>query len=190
MNYLWITFVIHILYKEDTYIKDFQVNEQIRDREVKVVDSNGNMLGLMTPAEGRRQAEMNGLDLVKVSPNARPPVCKILDYGKFRFEIAKKEKEAKKNQKVVELKEIRLSVTIDVGDINVKLKNAIKFLENGDRVKVLVRMKGRQQAHPEIALDVLHNFYQKIKDYAVCDKRPAQEGRIVSMFLSPLGKTK
>lgn len=148
------------------------------------------MLGVMSAMEAQKIADSRGLDLVKVSPNANPPVCKILDYGKFKFEQAKKEKEAKKNQKVIELKEIRLSVNIDVGDINVKVKNAIKFLENGDRLKVSVRMKGRQQAHPELAHKVLQDFMEMVKDLAVCDKRPAKEGRNVSMFLSPISKTK
>ncbi|MGI6701541.1 MAG: translation initiation factor IF-3 [Christensenellales bacterium] len=177
-------------YKEGIFIKDFQVNEQIRDREVKVIDTDGNMLGVMTAYEAQRIADQRELDLVKISPNANPPVCKILDYGKFKFEFTKKEKEAKKNQKIVELKEIRLSVGIDVGDINTKAKNTIKFLENGDRVKVTVRMRGRQQAHPEIAVEVLNDFYSQIKDWAVIDKKPSQEGRVVSMFLSPNAKTK
>ena len=176
--------------REENSIKDFQVNEQIRDREVKVIDSDGKMLGDMSGAEAQRIADSKGLDLVKISPSAIPPVCKILDYGKFKFEVSKKEKEAKKNQKVVELKEIRLSVSIDVGDVNVKAKSAIKFLENGDRVKVIVKMRGRQQAHPELATQVLQDFLEMIKEYAVCEKKPAQEGKVISMFLSPLAKTK
>lgn len=180
----------YLFIKEETFIKDFQVNGQIRDREVKVIDSDGAMLGVMSVIEAQRLADSKTLDLVKISPNANPPVCKILDYGKFKFEASKKEKEAKKNQKIVELKEIRLSVNIDIGDINVKAKNAIKFLENGDRVKVMVRMKGRQQAHPELAVKVLQDFFEMIKSHAASEKQPAQEGRTVSMFLSPLSKTK
>ncbi len=178
-----------IYYKEDNSIKDFQVNDQIRDREVMVIDKDGKRLGTMSAYDAVRIAESKNLDLVKISPNAVPPVCKILDYGKFKFENSKKEKEAKKNQKIIELKEIRLSVSIDVGDVNTKAKNTIKFLENGDRVKVSVRMRGRQQAHPDIALKVLQDFFEMVKEHAVCDKKPAQEGRMVSMFLSPLSKT-
>lgn len=148
------------------------------------------MLGIMSSQEAQRCANEVNLDLVKISPNAKPPVCKILDYGKFKFETAKKEKEAKKNQKIVDLKEIRLSVTIDIGDINTKVKNATKFLKNGDRVRVSVRMKGRQQAHPELAVEVLKKFYERVKEYCSCEKKPAKEGRIVSMFLSPLSKSK
>jgi translation initiation factor IF-3 len=171
-------------------IKDFQINQQIRDREVKVIDSDGQMLGVMSGYEANRIAESKGLDLVKISPNAIPPVCKVLDYGKFKFENAKKEKEAKKNQKIAELKEVRLSVGIDVGDVNTKAKSTQKFLENGDRVKVVVKMRGRQQAHPELAIEVLQNFFDLVKDRAAMEKKPAQEGKIASMFLSPLLKTK
>lgn len=148
------------------------------------------MLGVMSAYDAQRLADSKGLDLVKISPNAIPPVCKVLDYGKFKFDVSKKEKEAKKNQKVVELKEIRLSVTIDVADVNTKAKNAIKFLDNGDRVKVIVKMRGRQQAHPELAVQVLNDFFDLIKEHAISEKKPAQEGKIVSMFLSPLSKTK
>jgi translation initiation factor IF-3 len=178
-----------IFFRRIILIKDFQVNEQIRDREVKVIDSDGTMLGVMSAAEAQRVADQRNLDLVKISPNAVPPVCKVLDYGKFKFEIAKKEKEAKKNQKIVEIKEIRLTVGTDVGDINVKAKNTIKFLDSGDKVKVSVRMRGRQQAHPDIALEVLRDFFELVKEHAAYEKQPTQEGgRFATMFLSPLVK--
>ncbi len=143
------------------------------------------MLGVMSAQQAQKEANDRNLDLVKVSPNAQPPVCKLLDYGKFKFDQAKKLKESKKNQVVVDLKEIRLSVAIDIGDINIKVKNAIKFLEKGDKVKVSVRMRGRQQAHPDIANKVLEDFYERVKDYCVVSKKPARAGRIFVMFLSP-----
>jgi len=139
----------------------------------------------MSSAEALRLAEQKELDLVKISPTAVPPVCKIMDYGKFKFEQTKKEKEAKKNQKVVELKEVRLSMTIDIGDINVKAKAAKKFLEAGDKVKVSLRMRGRQMAHSNLSLDVMNNFFDILKDVAVMEKKPGIEGKIITMILTP-----
>ena len=128
-----------------------QVNAAIRDREIRVISSTGEMLGIMTPREAMRLAEEESLDLVKISPNAVPPVCKIMDWGKYKFELAKKEKENRKNQKIVELKEVQLSMTIDVGDLKVKEKQARKFLEAGNKVKVSIRLRGRQMAHSSLA---------------------------------------
>ena len=142
----------------------------------------------MSASEALRIAEDKDLDLVKVSPQAIPPVCKIMNYGKYLFDLTKREKEAKKNQKIIEIKEIRLSVTIDVGDINTKAKACKKFLMQGNKVKVSVRMRGRQMAHQNLAFDVLNNFYELVKESGTMEKRPLLEGRNVFMMLSPLNK--
>lgn len=139
----------------------------------------------MSAAEAQRLADDAGLDLVKISPNAQPPVCKIMDYGKFRFETLKKEKEAKKNQKTVEVKEIWLSMTIDVGDLNVKAKQTVKFLASGNKVKVSIRLRGRQNAHSDLGLDVMDKFFEMLEGKAVMDKKPGLEGRTIIMILSP-----
>lgn len=139
----------------------------------------------MSAQEAQRVADEAGLDLVKISPNAQPPVCKIMDYGKFRFEALKKEKEAKKNQKVIELKEIWLSMTIDVGDLNVKAKQAVKFLAGGNKIKVSIRLRGRQNAHSNLGLDVMFKFFEMLEGKAVMDKKPGLEGRTILMILSP-----
>lgn len=131
-------------------------------------------------------AEEQGLDLVKISPTAVPPVCKIMDYGKFKYEQTKREKDAKKNQKIVELKEVWLSATIDVGDLNIKAKQAIKFVQNGDKVRVSIRLKGRQQAYPEIAMGIMHDFFEIVRPYAVKEKEPKLEGRTIAMNIAPI----
>lgn len=146
------------------------------------------MLGVMSPREALRMAEEENLDLVKISPTAVPPVCKIMDWGKYKFEQSKKEKENRKNQKVVELKEVQLSMTIDVGDINVKAKQATKFLEQGNKVKVSLRLRGRQMAHASLAKDVMMNFYEILKELAVIEKPVNQEGRNLIMILAPAKK--
>ena len=135
-----------------------ELNEEIRDKEIRLIGSEGEQLGLMSSQEALRMAEEQGLDLVKISPNAVPPVCKLMDYGKFRFEQSKREKEARKNQHVVEIKEIRMSPGIDIGDFNTKLKNAQKFIADGNRVKVSVRFRGREMAHTDIGRDLLDRF--------------------------------
>ncbi len=132
-------------------------------------------------------AEESDMDLVKISPNAVPPVCKIMDYGKYKFELAKKEKEAKKNQKIVEIKEIRLSMTIDTNDLNVKSRQAQKFLTGGDKVKVSIKMKGRQNAHSNLGVDVMNGFYEGLKDYCILEKKATAEGRMITMILAPSG---
>ena len=162
-----------------------QLNEDIRDSEIRLIGSTGEQLGIMSAAQAQRIAEEQGLDLVKISPQATPPVCKLMDYGKFRFEQGKREKEAKKNQHVVEIKEIRMSPGIDVGDFNTKLKNAQKFLADGNRVKVSVRFRGREMAHTDIGKDLLVRFAEQCAEVATLDKEPKLEGRSMSIFLSP-----
>ena len=162
-----------------------QLNEDIRDSEIRLIGSTGEQLGIMSAAQAPRIADEQGLDLVKISPQATPPVCKLMDYGKFRFEQGKREKEAKKNQHVVEIKEIRMSPGIDVGDFNTKLKNAQKFLADGNRVKVSVRFRGREMAHTDIGKDLLVRFAEQCAEVATLDKEPKLEGRSMSIFLSP-----
>ena len=166
-----------------------QINEEILDKEVRLIGDQGEQLGIMSAAQAMDIAAERELDLVKIAPGSNPPVCKIMDYGKFRFEQAKKEKEAKKNQRVIEIKEIRMSPGIDTNDFNTKLKNAQKFLSDGDRVKVSVRFRGREMAHTEIGADLLKDFAAKCAEIANMDKMPKLEGRSMSMFLSPKPQT-
>lgn len=161
-----------------------QINEEIRDREVRLIGADGSQLGVMSAAEAQCQADDAGLDLVKISPTANPPVCKLMDYGKFKFEQAKRDKEAKKNQHVVEIKEIRMSPGIDIGDFNTKLRNAQKFLSEGNRVKVTVRFRGREMAHTDIGKKLLLDFAAQCGEQTVMDKEPKLEGRHMSIFLS------
>ena len=162
-----------------------QLNEEIRDKEIRLIGDTGEQLGIMSAAEALSIAEERGLDLVKISPQAQPPVCKLMNYGKYKFEQSKREKEARKNQHVVEIKEIRMSPGIDVGDFNTKLKNAQKFLADGNRVKVSVRFRGREMAHTEIGRDLLKKFAEQCAEVATMDKAAKMEGRNMSMFLSP-----
>lgn len=164
---------------------DHQINEEIRDKEVRVIDNNGQQLGLMSAQAALNIAIEQDMDLVKIAPGANPPVCKIMDYGKFRFEQAKKEKEARKNQHVVEIKEIRMSPGIDTNDFNVKVRNAQKFLGDGDRVKVTVRFRGREMAHTNIGEELLVKFGQQCSEIATVEKNPKLDGRHMTMFLSP-----
>ena len=162
-----------------------QINEEIRDKEIRLISDSGEQLGIVSSQDAMRMAEERNLDLVKISPNAVPPVCKLMDYGKFRFEQTKREKEARKNQRVVEVKEIRMSPSIDVNDFNVKQRNAQKFLADGNRCKVTVRFRGREMAHTDIGQDLLLKFAEGCADVAVMDKSPKLEGRHMSIFLSP-----
>lgn len=162
-----------------------QINEEILDEEVRLIGEDGAQLGIMSSAEALKVAEEAGLDLVKIAPNAVPPVCRVMDYGKFRFEQTKKEKEAKKNQKVIEVKEIRMSPSIGENDFNTKLKNGIKFLKEGNRVKVSVRFRGREMAHTDIGKELLADFAAQCEEVATVDKEAKLEGRNMFMFLSP-----
>ena len=162
-----------------------QLNEDIRDKEVRLIGSDGEQLGIMSSEDALRIADEKGMDLVKISPQAKPPVCKLMDYGKFRFEQGKREKEARKNQHVVEIKEVRMSPGIDVNDFNVKLRNAQKFLAEGNRVKVTVRFRGREMAHTDIGRGLLVKFAEQCGEVATLDKDPKLDGRHMSIFLSP-----
>jgi len=166
-------------------INDLMINEEIRDREVRVVDQNGEQLGVMSSRQALELAEERQLDLVKIAPTARPPVCKLMDYGKYRFEQSKREREIRKNQKVVTVKEVRLSATIEDHDIEVREKQAIKFLKDGDKVKATIRFRGRQIAHSEIGMEVMKDFAERIKDYGTITKKPSIEGRNMFMIIDP-----
>ncbi len=161
------------------------INEEIRDREVRVVDQNGEQMGVFPIREALALAEERQLDLVKIAPQARPPVCKLMDYGKYRFEQSKKEREFRKNQKVITVKEVRLSATIEDHDVDVKFKNAVKFLKDGNKVKVTIRFRGRQITHSEIGRQVMSEFAERIKEFGTVDKAPQIEGRNMSMFITP-----
>ncbi|TCL60663.1 translation initiation factor 3 (bIF-3) [Kineothrix alysoides] len=160
------------------------INEQIRDKEVRVIGENGEQLGVMTVKDAMKLAEDAELDLVKIAPTAKPPVCKIVDYGKFKYEQARKEKEAKKKQKVIEVKEIRLSPNIDTNDLNTKISAAKKFITKGDKVKITLRFRGREMAHMASSRHILEDFAQTLADIAVVEKAPKVEGRSMTMFLT------
>ena len=162
-----------------------QINEEIRDKEIRLISDSGEQLGIMTAQEALRMAEEQNLDLVKISPNAVPPVCKLMDYGKFRFEQTKREKEAKKNQKVVEIKEIRLGLSIDTHDFETKGNQAKKFLNSGNKVKVSIRFRGREMGHPEIGLETMNRFAEYCAENSVVEKPAKMEGRNMLMFLAP-----
>lgn len=165
--------------------KELELNEEIRDAEIRVVDADGSQLGLLSSKEALRIATEKNLDLVKIAPQANPPVCRIMDYGKFCFEQTKREKEARKNQKIVEIKEIRMSSTIDTNDFNTKANQAIKFLESGDKLKVSVRFKKRAVAHPHLGEELLIKFMEAVVEAGTAEKMPKMEGRSIVMFISP-----
>lgn len=169
---------------EGKAISELFINEQIRDREVRVIGVNGEQLGVMQTREAMAMAEEAGVDLIKVVPTAKPPVCRIADYGKYRYEQARKEKEARKKQKVIEIKEIRLSPNIDTNDLNTKIGAARKFLSKGDRVKITLRFRGREMAHMNNSRHILDDFAQSLSDIAVVEKPPKVEGRTLTMFLT------
>ncbi|CAK9331074.1 translation initiation factor IF-3 [Thermoanaerobacter kivui] len=165
--------------------KELQVNEEIRDKEVRLIDQDGKQIGIMSAKEAYKIAQERHLDLVKIAPQANPPVCKLMDFGKYRYELSKREKEAKKKQKVINVKEIRMSPTIEDHDFAVKLKSAIKFLKEGNKVKVTIRFRGREATHTGIAEEVLNRFAQQISEYGVVEKAPDMEGRNLMMVLTP-----
>ena len=169
-------------------IKEMQINEEIRDRELRVVAADGELIGIMSAAEALKIAEEKNLDLVKIAPQAKPPVCKIMDYGKYRFEQTKREKEARKNQRIIEIKEIRLSLNIDTHDFETKVNHARRFLESGNKVKVSIRFRGREMAHPENGLVTMSNFADACSEFSSIEKPAKLEGRSMQMFLAP--KTK
>ena len=170
--------------REEKAISDLQINEQIRDREVRLVGENGEQLGLMSARDAQEKAREAGLDLVKIAPRATPPVCKIIDYGKYRYEQVRKQKEARKKQKIVEIKEVRLSPNIDVNDMNTKMTSARKFLDKGNKVKVTLRFRGREMAHMQASRHILEDFAKDCEDIATVDKAIKQEGRTLTMILS------
>ena len=164
---------------------DHQLNEEIRDKEIRLIGADGEQLGIVSAAQANEMAEEQGLDLVKISPNATPPVCKIMDYSKFCYDQKKREKDAKKNQRVVEVKEIRMSPSIDTNDLNTKIKSALKFLGDGNRVKVSVRFRGREMAHTNLGEKLLMDFAAACEEIAAMEKNPKLEGRFMAMFLTP-----
>ena len=165
--------------------KELLINDEIKHKEIRVVGEDGSQLGIMSAAEALKIADDKNLDLVEIAPQAKPPVCRIMDYGKFRFDQAKREKETRKNQKVVSVKEVRLTPSIDVGDFETKVKQARKFISSGDKVKVALRFRGRELAHTEIGAPLLDKFAKSFEDIAVVDKAPKMEGKSMVMFLSP-----
>ena len=165
-------------------ISDLFINEQIRDREVRVIGADGEQVGVMSSKEALALAREADLDLIKIAPTAKPPVCKIADYGKYRYELERKEKEAKKKQKVIDVKEVRLSPNIEENDINTKATSARKFLAKGDRVKVTLRFRGREMAHVQSSKHILDDFAERLSDVAVVEKAPKLEGRSMTMFLA------
>lgn len=167
--------------------KELEINEEIRDKEVRVIGANGEQLGVMSPDKALALAEQANLDLIKIAPNAQPPVCRILDYGKYRFEQRKKEKENRKNQKVVETKEVRLSLNIDTNDFNTKVNQANKFIKNGDKVKASIRFRGREMAHTKRGMDVMTRFGEAIEG-GVIEKAAKLEGRSMQMVIAPAPK--
>ena len=164
---------------------DHQLNDEIRDKEIRLIGDDGAQLGIMSAAQANEMAEEQGLDLVKISPNATPPVCKIMDYSKFCYDQKKREKDARKNQRVVEVKEIRMSPSIDTNDLNTKIKSALKFLGDGNRVKVSIRFRGREMAHTNIGEKLLLEFADACSEIAAMEKIPKLEGRFMAMFLTP-----
>ena len=166
----------------------YQINEDIRDKEIRLIGEDGAQLGIMSPSDALKIAYEHELDLVKISPASNPPVCKIMDYGKYRFEQAKRDKEARKNQHIVEVKEIRMSPGIGANDFNTKLKNGQRFLADGDRLKVTVRFRGREMAHTNIGEELLKKFAAECAELGTVDKNQKLEGRFMAMFLSPKAK--
>ncbi len=167
-----------------TTISDLMINERIRDKEIRLIGQDGEQLGIMSARDAMKLAREADLDLVKIAPGAKPPVCKIIDYSKYKYEQTRKEREAKKKQKTMEVKEVRLSPNIDTNDLNTKANQARKFLDKGNKVKVALRFRGREMTHINYSKQILDQFYEKLEDIAVVDKQPKMEGRTMVMFLS------
>ena len=164
---------------------ELMINEEIREREVRVIDENGEQLGVLPTQQAIAMAEERGMDLAMIQPSAKPPVCKLLDYDKYRYEQSKRERENRKNQRVVDIKEVQLSATIEENDVNTKAKMAVKFLEGGDKVKVSIRFRGRQITHSEIGMKVMLDFAERCKDVSMVERRPVLDGRNMIMILAP-----
>ena len=161
------------------------INGQIRDKEVRLISDTGEQIGIVSARDAQKMADEKNLDLVKISPQAKPPVCKIMNYSKYKFDLAKKEKEARKKQKVVAVKEVRLSPNIDTHDVQVKVKNAIKFLKDGNKVKVSIRFRGRELSRTDVAIDIMKDFADQVSEYVVVEKLPKKEARTMAMFVGP-----
>ena len=174
-----------MLAKEGISITDLMINDQIRDKEVRLIDVDGTQMGIVPGRDAQQMADEKRLDLVKISPTAKPPVCKIMDYSKFRFEQSKKEKEARKKQRTSDTKELRLSPNTDTHDVDVKVKKAIKFLKDGDKVKVSIRFRGRELGRTEIGYGIMNDFADKVSEVGQIEKPPKMEARSMAMFISP-----
>ena len=166
-------------------ITELMINEQIRDKEIRLIDENGEQLGIVSSREAQKIADERNLDLVKIAPTAKPPVCKIIDYGKYRYELARKEKEARKKQKTVDVKELRLSPSIDTHDVQVKVKKANEFLKDGDKVKISIRFRGREIGHSKVGMQIMEDFAKATEEFGTVDKQPKMEGKSLVMFLAP-----
>ncbi len=181
-----VRFYFSTLFRRCLFIatKELQINEEIKDKEVRVITDDGEQLGIMSAADALKAATYRSLDLVKIAPQATPPVCKIMDYGKYRFDQQKREKDAKKNQKVVEIKEIQLTLNIDTHDIETKVKHAIRFLKAGNKVKVSLRFRGREMVHPERGLEIMQSFAESCQEFGNIEKPAKLENRTMLMFLA------
>ena len=189
LSALFVAFINNVIWRCLTISnKELQINDEIRDKELRIIDTDGSQLGIMSASEALDKAAEKNLDLVKISPMAKPPVCKIMDYGKYRFEQAKREKEARKNQHIVDIKEIRLSLNIDTHDFNTKLGHAKRFISEGDKVKVSIRFRGREMGHPELGYEIMRKFADSCAEFANIEKPAKLEGRNMLMFLAPKPK--
>ena len=175
----------HSLFGRCLTITELMINEQIRDKEIRLIDENGEQLGIVSSREAQKIADERKLDLVKIAPTAKPPVCRIMDYGKYKFDQAKKEKEARKKQKTVDVKELRLSPSIDTHDVQVKVKKANEFLKDGDKVKISIRFRGREIGHSKVGMQIMEDFAKATEEFGTVDKQPKMEGKSLVMFLAP-----
>ena len=175
----------HSLFGRCLTINELMINEQIRDKEIRLIDENGEQLVIVSSREAQKIADERKLDLVKIAPTAKPPVCRIMDYGKYKFDQAKKEKEARKKQKTVDVKELRLSPSIDTHDVQVKVKKANEFLKDGDKVKISIRFRGREIGHSKVGMQIMEDFAKATEEFGTVDKQPKMEGKSLVMFLAP-----